>query len=268
MMRASAADHQRAFLAVLVVLIGLAWVALWMWSASPAGRYLGHSGAGLPHGAASPGPTMVALLFVLGWTVMTVAMMLPTSLPLVLLFRRVVDHRADAPMLVGLVIAGYLAVWGGFGVLAHLLDLGIHELVDHRGWLRGSSWVLAVAPLLVAGVYQFTPLKTICLKRCRSPLSFVTGHWHGLHPRAEAAWLGLHHGLFCVGCCWSLMLVMFAVGVGQVAWMLALAVVMAVEKNVPWGRLLSAPLGAALLVLGLGLAIFELSAGSGIPGLR
>jgi predicted metal-binding membrane protein len=259
MMRASASDHQRTFLAVLVVLIGLAWVALGMWSTSPAGRYLGHSASGLPHDAPSPDTVPIAVLFVAGWTVMTVAMMLPTSLPLVLLFRRVVDHRSDALLLVALVIAGYLVVWAGFGVLAHLADQGIHELVDHRGVLRGSSWILAVSPLLLAGVYQFTPLKTICLRRCRSPLTFVTEHWHGQHARREAAWLGLHHGLFCVGCCWSLMLVMFAVGVGHVAWMLVLSVVMAVEKNMPWGRRLSAPLGVALIGLGLALAVSHIT---------
>jgi predicted metal-binding membrane protein len=98
-------------------------------------------------------------------------------------------------------------------------------------------------------VYQFTSLKYRCLDKCRSPVSFVLGHWRGRHERRQALWLGMHHGVFCLGCCWSLMLLMFAVGLGNLAWMFALAVVMAVEKNAPWGRRLTAPLGAVLLLV-------------------
>ena len=99
----------------------------------------------------------------------------------------------------------------------------------------------------MAGVYQFTPLKYHCLDKCRAPLGFIMGHWRGRRPRREALRLGLHHGLFCLGCCWSLMLLMFTVGVGSLGWMLALGAVMAAEKNLPWGRRLSAPLGMALV---------------------
>jgi predicted metal-binding membrane protein len=103
--------------------------------------------------------------------------------------------------------------------------------------------------VLAAGLYQFTPLKHQCLEKCRSPLNFVMQHWHGGRGEQEAFRLGIHHGLFCIGCCWSLMLLMFVVGVGNLAWMLALATVMTVEKNVAWGRRLSTPLGAALIGL-------------------
>jgi predicted metal-binding membrane protein len=254
-MIAAAPSHQRVFLPVLVLLIALAWIALLVWSVVPGGLPMDHKAAALPHNAPGDLRLAVALLFVAGWTVMTIAMMLPTSLPLVLLFRRVVDHRRDAALLLALLLAGYLLVWVGFGVVAYLADLGLHEVVEHRGWLRGSTWALGVAPLLLAGIYQFTPLKTICLKRCRSPLGFVTSHWHGQRPTVEALRLGLDHGLFCVGCCWSLMLVLFAVGMTQVAWMLVLAIVMAVEKNVPWGRRLSAPIGFVLIGVALALGI-------------
>jgi predicted metal-binding membrane protein len=238
-----------------VLLIALAWVALWGWSISPYESYLDHTTAPLLSDARGNQPLTAGLLFVVGWTMMTIAMMLPTSLPLVMLFRRMIDHRQDAGALIALLLAGYLGVWTGFGLLAYGLDLGLHELVDQRGWLPGSTWILGVAPLLLAGVYQFTPLKTMCLRRCRSPLGFVTAHWHGQHARLEALRLGVDHGLFCVGCCWSLMLVMFAVGMGQLAWMLLLAVVMAVEKNVSWGRRLTIPLGVTLLVFGLALTV-------------
>jgi predicted metal-binding membrane protein len=112
--------------------------------------------------------------------------------------------------------------------------------------------------LLVAGAYQFSPLKYHCLEKCRSPLSFALEHWRGRRERLHALWLGVHHGLFCIGCCWSLMLLMFAVGVGNLGWMLALSAVMAAEKNLPWGRRLSAPLGVALLFWGAVLILFRI----------
>jgi predicted metal-binding membrane protein len=256
-MVATAPNHQRLFLPVLILLIALAWGALLVWSVFPGGPPMDHTAAGLPDNAPGEVRVAIALLFIAGWTVMTIAMMLPTSLPLVVLFRRVVDHRRDAALLLLVLLVGYLLVWVGFGVLAYLADMGLHELVEHRGWLRGSTWVLGVAPLLLAGVYQFTPLKTICLKKCRSPLGFVTSHWHGQRPAVEALRLGLDHGLFCVGCCWSLMLVLFAVGMGQLAWMLVLAAIMAVEKNAPWGRRLTAPLGFTLIGTALALGLSQ-----------
>jgi predicted metal-binding membrane protein len=112
---------------------------------------------------------------------------------------------------------------------------------------------LGAGILVLAGVYQFTPLKYHCLDKCRSPLSFIMGHWTGKSERTQALRLGLHHGIFCIGCCWSLMLLMFAVGSGSIGWMLILGALMAVEKNVSWGRRLSRPLG--VLLLGWGVAI-------------
>ena len=151
------------------------------------------------------------------------------------------------PLLVVLLVAGYLSTWTLFGVLVHLGDWGLHGAIERSVWLEANAWVLAAATLALAGLYQFTPLKYHCLDKCRSPLSFIMGHWRGTHEPARAFGLGVHHGIFCIGCCWSLMLLMFAVGVGNVGWMLALGTVMAVEKNVPWGRRLSAPLGVVLL---------------------
>jgi predicted metal-binding membrane protein len=264
-MHAERSTHRQALIVVLAALIGLSWVALWVWASSPYQVYLGHRSLALDPGAAvlpervadQLRPAM-ALFFVVSWAVMTIAMMLPTSLPIVLLFHRIVGQRPDASRLVALVIAGYLTVWVGFGGLAYSLDLAIHEIVDHQGLLRGATWVLIVAPLALAGIYQFTPLKTMCLRRCRSPWGFVTSHWHGSHASYEALRLGLDHGLFCVGCCWSLMLVMFAVGMEHVAVMLGLAVLMAVEKNVPWGQRLSAPIGVGLLAIAGALAAAHL----------
>jgi predicted metal-binding membrane protein len=127
----------------------------------------------------------------------------------------------------------------------------VQRFAANSAWLQGRASVGGSLLLIVAGLYQFTPLKYRCLDKCRSPLSFVLGYWQGGAARASNAFrLGVHHGLFCVGCCWALMLLMFAVGTGNVVWMLMLGTVMAVEKNVSWGRRLSAPLGVLLVISG------------------
>jgi predicted metal-binding membrane protein len=236
---------------VLGALCLLAWLALWVWGQSPYGRYLDHQRLD------EMGRGDAALLLVVagGWTLMSVAMMLPTSLPLITMFHTVVSRRPDGGRLVALLIVGYLAVWALFGVLVHAADGVLHSLVDQSGWLQAHPWVLAAGTLLAVGLYQFSPLKYVCLERCRTPRSFIMAYWRGHHERRNALRLGLHHGLFCLGCCWAIMLLMFAIGVGNVGWMLALGALMALEKNHPRGRRLSAPLGlvlmagAALLVL-------------------
>src|SRR3712207_205484 len=116
-------------------------------------------------------------------------------------------------------------------------------------------WMVGALLLVLAGVYQFSPWKYRCLDACRSPLSFITAHWRGYAERRQAFRLGANHGLFCVGCCWSLMVVMFAVGAGNLGWMLLLGAVMAIEKNTAWGRRVAAPLGVVLLGWGLGLLL-------------
>ena len=124
----------------------------------------------------------------------------------------------------------------------------MHGLVDSNGWLALNGWIVGAAVLALAGAFQFTALKYYCLDRCRTPFSFVHAHWRGRRPRLEALRLGLSHGVFCVGCCWAIMLLMFVVGAGSVGWMLALGAVMAIEKNARWGRRLSVPLGVGLVL--------------------
>jgi predicted metal-binding membrane protein len=238
----------KLFAAALFGLIALAWVSLWIWSSSPWGRLLGHEEGG--EAGLADDYLVLLLVFVAGWTLMTVAMMLPTSLPLVTLFRALVRKRPDSGVLVALVVVGYLAVWTLFALLVHAGDRGIHAAVHHVAWLDDNAWTIGAGTVLLAGVYQFSSLKYRCLDKCRSPFSFVMGHWRGGRGRSDALRLGADHGLFCLGCCWSLMLVMFAVGIGNLGWMLGLAAVMAFEKNHPLGRRFSAPLGAALLAWG------------------
>ena len=238
-----------------------AWAALLTWDLSPYARYLDHDWTelGIAAGicAANPGLDAVTagLLYVSGWALMTAAMMLPTTLPLVVLFRRLTSSRPNATLLLGLLIAGYLAAWLIFGLVTHLLGLAVLALARQSPWLTFNGWLIGAAILLLAGLFQFSSIKHRCLEACRSPLPFLLGRWHGLRPRLESARLGFAHGVFCVGCCWLLMLLMFVVGTGNVGWMLGLGALMALEKNSPWGRRVAAPLGLALIATALGVAV-------------
>jgi predicted metal-binding membrane protein len=229
----------------LGALVVIAWLSIGLWSASPYGRYLHHDG--VPGGALGAGPLDV-LLFTAGWILMIVAMMLPTSVPLVLVFAGVVRRRPSPTVLVGLLLAGYLTLWAGFGLAAWVFDRGIHAAVDSWPWLAAHPQLIMGSTLLVAGLWQFSPLRDRCLDECRSPFGFIVNRWQGRSVRREAFAMGLAHGAFCIGCCWSLMLVMFGVGLGSVVAMLALGAVTAIEKNMPWGRRLTHPLGFLLVL--------------------
>ena len=250
----TAAHHRSVFLPILGGLIIFTWLALWAWSVSPYGHYLQH-GNWFELGPAAflcravPGGDVVvpALIHTTGWVLMTVAMMLPTTLPLLDQFRRMTGRRPDSNQLLSLVIAGYLGIWTLFGLVAHGLDWLVLESVSRASWLAFNAWVLGAAVIAIAGLFQFSELKHRCLEKCRTPLSFIIEHWSGRARRRQAFFLGAHHGAFCVGCCWALMLLMFVVGTGSVGWMLVLGAIMAVEKNMPWGRRLSTPLGLFLL---------------------
>jgi predicted metal-binding membrane protein len=260
--RATADTRQRVFAPLFFGLIGLAWFALWAWAASPWGRYLDHGDWTLEGPAAAwcrtlPGGTWLvpALLYASAWVLMTAAMMLPSTWPLLRVFDRVLAARADRGRLLALLGLGYVAVWAAFGLLAHALHAALLEgvaawpLLARRGELIGATVVFG------AGAFQFSALKHRCLDKCRTPMSFVMSHWRGRAPAHDALRLGAHHGLFCVGCCWALMLLMFLVGAGSLGWMLLLAAAMAVEKNFAWGQRLSTPLGLALLAWGGALAL-------------
>lgn len=224
----------------------LAWLSLWLWGRSPGGHLLMHgarhvnlSGSGLFYYGA---------LFVLGWTLMTIAMMLPTAVPLLLLFRRMAGSRPNSAGLMALLVAGYLAVWILFGIVAQLAGRLLGGIAGRWSWVQASPWAVPAALLAVAGLYQFSSLKYACLEKCRTPMSFLIARWQGGTEVWQAARIGIDHGIYCVGCCWSLMLLMFLMGAGSLGWMLILGIVMALEKNLPWGRKLSAPVGGVLLL--------------------
>ena len=128
-----------------------------------------------------------------------------------------------------------------------------------HSWVALNGWVVGAGVLAVAGAFQFSALKYHCLDKCRTPLSFVMEYWRGYAQQWHALKLGLHHGAFCVGCCWAIMLIMFVVGTGSVGWMLALGTVMAVEKNMPWGRKIGPWLGVGLLGWSAAITVLHLT---------
>jgi predicted metal-binding membrane protein len=204
---------------------------------------------------APPSPWLLAGIFVTGWTLMTVAMMLPTTFPMILLFRRLAGDRTTTAWLLMLLIVGYVVIWLLCGVLLQIVNWLLHAGVNSFALSANAGWISAAVILTIAGLYQFSSLKYACLDKCRSPLSFLTSRWQGGNESVQALRIGVEHGLFCVGCCWSLMLLMFLVNAGSLVWMLLLGVVMALEKNFPWGRRMSAPVGVLLFIGALAVVV-------------
>jgi predicted metal-binding membrane protein len=248
---------ERPFLVVAVGMVMLAWVTLVVWGMSPYDRYLSHHTLDLVRFGSTG---YLLWVFIGGWTLMIVAMMLPTSLQLIMVFRGVTRSRPDRNWLVSLLIAGYLGIWVLFGAAVILADLGLHQVLNHSATLLANPWLITAGVFGIAGAYQFSSLKYRCLDKCRSPLSFVTSYWSGRNEWRNSLALGVHHGLFCVGCCWSLMLLMFAIGHGNLGWMLLLGVLMGAEKNMSWGRAFAKPMGVVLLGLGLSIPVIALLA--------
>jgi predicted metal-binding membrane protein len=190
---------------------------------------------------------------------MMAAMMLPSVAPTAALYARMTRQRS--PLLPLLFTVGYLATWAGAGVVAFALAAGGGRTVGHvLAWDRAGRWV-AGATLGVAAVYELTPLKDVCLRKCRSPLGFLLGSWRD--GRSGALQMGVRSGAWCVGCCWALMASLFALGVMSITWMLFVGGVIAFEKLVPWRRV--ATYGTAAVLVALGVLLFV--APSVIPGL-
>jgi predicted metal-binding membrane protein len=193
------------------------------------------------------------------WVVMMAAMMFPSVAPTVALYARMTRQRSPLSPL--LFAAGYLVTWAGAGLVAFTLAAIVGRISgDALAWDRAGRWV-AGATLLVAAGYELSPLKDVCLGKCRSPLGFLLGAWR--NGRWGALRMGAQHGAWCVGCCWALMASLFALGVMSVAWMAFVAGLIALEKTLPWRR--AATYGTAVLLLALGMLLF--AAPDAIPGL-
>jgi len=190
---------------------------------------------------------MGAGLFLVTWLLMMVAMMFPSVAPMTLAFASMTRLRGDASAATVVFVLGYLAVWA----LSGLVPLGVQQAINQI-WMSPPSWLPRAggAVIIVAGLYQFTPLKDTCLHVCRSPLGFVMTHnFGGGLPAALRA--GASHGLYCVGCCWALMAVLAVLGLMNLAWMAVIAAVFFTEKNVHRGDVLPRVVGAACIAGGL-----------------
>jgi predicted metal-binding membrane protein len=193
-----------------------------------------------------------ATVFLAVWTVMMASMMLPAAAPMIVIFASAQARRARASAVpTWLFVAGYILVWLAAGLLVYVLVQTGSEIATRLTSTERASWApLALGlTLLAAGLYQFTPIKRVCLTHCRSPFAFVAQHWRD--GRVGALQMGLRHGAYCLGCCWALFAVMVAAGVMSLAWMLLLTLVVFVEKVLPQGRHSSHAIGIALVVLGL-----------------
>jgi predicted metal-binding membrane protein len=216
---------------------------------------------------AGPGTDPGSLGFFIGvWVVMMAAMMFPSIAPMVVMHARIQEGRRERgqPVAVGstaLFVCGYLIVW----TLAGLLSYGIYKLGraatgDAFSWDNAGPY-LAGGILLLAAIYQLTPLKDVCLRHCRSPLSFLMNHWRP--GRVGALRMGVMHGGWCVGCCWALMGALFALGVMSIGWMALIAGLIALEKLLPWKVVANRGIAVLLLVLAVAVAFTPAS----VPGL-
>lgn len=193
-------------------------------------------------------PVWVALpLFLLAWQAMIAAMMLPSSLPLIRLFEAVSGKQERPWRSRAAFMGGYAAIWTAFGALAFVGDEAVHHTVDAVPWLSARPWLIGGSVLALAGAFQFSDLKDQCLSKCRQPGPYLLAHYR--RGPAGAFSLGSGHGLFCLGCCWALMFVMFAAGVAVLWWMAALTAVMVYEKTGRYGRALTPYVGFVLLAL-------------------
>ena len=230
----------------LVLWAGLLVVAAFAWV------LLIRQSPGMP--ASMAGPWLVFGEFLLLWVVMMAAMMLPSVAPVASMYLTVLRSRRNGPAVahIAALVAGYLLAWTGFGVAAFGISRALGKLAPmgmNMAPSRLAVWSAAIT-LAVAGLYQFTPLKARCLRHCRSPLGFLL-HFGNYSGRLRDVRVGSYHGGYCVGCCWSLMLVLVAVGVMNMAWMAVLTAVVFVEKVWRSGEAFGYAVGGALILIGL-----------------
>jgi predicted metal-binding membrane protein len=231
--------------AALLALAALAWVMT-------SGRMAGMD--------AGPGTDPGTLgFYISAWVVMMAAMMAPSISPMVLLYasiqrRRRQDGAGDRAVSVSVFVAGYFLTWTAFGVLAYGLFVGVRSLsIGALRWSEGGPYV-AGAVLLAAAIYELTPAKDACLRRCRGPLQFVMEHWR--EGPVGALRMGAIHGAWCVGCCWGLMATLFALGVMSITWMVLIAALIAAEKLLPRPARIRQGTAALLIALAIGVALW------------
>jgi predicted metal-binding membrane protein len=189
------------------------------------------------------------------WWAMMPGMMLPSAAPMILTFATINRHKRKRgqPFVPSIVFAsGYLIAWGLFGIFATLADWGLERAALISPMTGRLSPILGALVVTAAGIYQLTPLKSVCLTHCRSPFDFVLNHWRD--GMAGALRIGAEHGLYCLGCCWLLMALLFAAGIMSLLWMAAITVLVFIEKLLPAGQWIARASG--LVMLGFGIYLF------------
>ena len=239
-------------IAGLLLVVFLCWAYLFM----GAGSMEEVGGMLMPMGS-GPWTPGYALLMLIMWAVMMAAMMLPSAAPMILLYTTIARARRAKgdPVIAsaGVFALGYVLIWSAFSLMAVVLQLGLESAALLSPAMETTSVALAGAVLIAAGVYQWTPLKHACLRRCRSPLEFVLTYWR--EGARGALVMGVQHGLYCVGCCWMLMLLLFVGGVMNLVWIAGLAILVLVEKLAPAGHWISHSAGVLLIAWGAAILV-------------
>src|SRR5438876_6507125 len=224
----------------LLALSALAWAFL-IWQSN----MMSKQATGLTMG-------MSALLFIAIWIVMMVAMMFPTAAPMILMFSKIYQSRRqqERPFVpTWIFVSAYLLVWSLCGGVAYPLAVLIEKLAAPSMWLMDNAARLGGVVLLVAGLYQLSPLKDICLSKCRTPVQFILGSWRDGYGGAFR--MGLEHGAYCLGCCWLLFVILFPLGIMNIAVMALVTALIYAEKSLPIGRQISQIAGVGLIVYGV-----------------
>ena len=250
-------QDRRLVVLALFSLSALAWTYLVVMARQMAVGDMTLMGMGAMTMSQMPWSLLTFLLMFIMWSVMMVGMMVPSVAPMVLLFARVQRRKlADqAPAArIAAFTAGYLLIWTSFSLIATGLQWALTELRLLSPMMESTSQFLAVGVLLAAGIYQLTPLKLACLKQCQSPIGFLTMHWKdGISGSLS---MGIEHGMYCLGCCWLLMALLFVGGVMNLIWVAIIATFVLLEKVVPKGEIIGR-VGGILLIVFAGFVAFQ-----------
>lgn len=252
--RASRARHDPG--TALWAAAATGWLALIVAALAVSPRFAHHHGVADALGGPGRSVAPVLAVFFGAWLVMVAAMMLPTMVPMTRMFHTVTVGSPHRHLARATFLTGYFGVWLGFAIIALLGDLGVHAAVEAWPWLAARDGLVLAGALALAGVTQFSSLKQRCLTGCRDPRAMLYQHYR--RGAVGTVNLAIRHGLSCLGCCWALMLVMFATGVGSLLWMAGLTAVMVAEKTTRWGPRIVPAVGVVLLLAACGLAAAEL----------